>query len=626
MANDPLKGIDLDALDREFGGKTLPKSNKQIPDALKGIDLEALDREFGGTVTAEKEKLKQEWWQGLKDDPNWSGLVSNLAPEAGLASRVGVGLLRGGKDVLDTSAHGLARATSAIADRLLPEILAGPIRKSKDEMLSADKVGNEQFEKEYGNATSVGLGRLGGQIAATAPLMPTKLIQGVNAVAGALPSISATGARVAAPLANRLRAAIGTGGIGGATLGAATSSTNDSSLGENVGEGLVSGAIGGPLVVGASQAGKALGSKLVGKISQTRAELAKRAEELGINLKATQVSASPLLKKYDQMSGILPFSGARDVSDSQIGQINRAISRTFGQDTEELSPKLVKDSLKNIGQGMERVYKSTATNADTNLANDLQKVHDNAKLFSDDEEKTVVKHLLNVLKQINSGTIEGEEFHNLTKYNAPLSKMQKAANPNLVSSANDIRSALENAFKRSAHPDTVKELQKLKLQYKSGKTIEPLVEADAAGDVSPLKLMRKVLSSPGGKLGSGELGEIADIGRAFFPTPADSGTPAGMMVLNALHSPLSAGSVGLGALMHGSALSDIMAGGMGLGTNRLMREAVNSKAVRNAIIRGGTGETHGIVNKLTDMVIPYTSETTKNKDNNRLRITVYPKD
>lgn len=621
---DPLKGIDLDALDREFGGK-MSKSNRQIPDALKNIDLDALDREFGGIIEPEKEKPKQEWWQGLKDDPNWSGLVGNLAPEAGLTKRIGVGLLRGGKDVLDTGAHGLARVTSAIGDAILPESLAGPIRKSKDEVLAADKADNEQFEKEYGDTTSVGLGRLGGQIAATAPLMPTKLIQGVNAVTGALPTISVTGARMAAPLVNRLRAAIGTGGIGGATLGAATSSTNDSSLGENIGEGLVSGAIGGPLVAGASQAGKSLGSKLVGKISNSRAELAKRAEELGINLKATQVSTSPLLKKYDQMSGILPFSGARDVSDSQVGQINRAISRTFGQDTEELSPKLVKDSLKNIGQGMEKVYKSTATNADANLANDLQKVRDNSKLFSDDEERTVAKHLTNVLKQIKGGTIDGEEFHNLTKYNAPLSKMQKAANPNLASAANEIRSALENAFKRSAHSDTVKELQKLKLQYKSAKTVEPLIEADANGDVSPLKLMRKVLSSPGGKLGSGELGEIADIGRAFFPTPADSGTPTGMMVLNALHSPLSAGGVGLGAMLHGSAMTDIAAGGGGLVANRLMREAVNSKAVRNAIIRGGTGETHGIVNKLTDMIIPYTSEATKNKDNNRLRITVYPK-
>lgn len=612
---DPLKGIDVKALTDEYG---LSKQS----DYLKGLDINALTKEYGGTVIDKpsKSETKQEFWQGLNTDPSWSGLVK----------RIGIGAIRGAKDVLDTGAHGLASATSAVADRILPEEYAAKIRTSKDEALASDKTARDQYDKEYGDTTSASLGRLGGQIAATIPVMPTKLIQGVNAAAGALPTVSATGVKVAAPLINRLRASVGAGAIGGATLGASTSSVNDKSIGENVGEGLVSGAIGGPLVVGAAQVGKALGSKIVGKISQSRAELAKRADDLGISLKATQVSSSPLLKKYDQMSGMLPFSGAQGITDTQLGQFTRAISRTFGKDTNEITPSVVSNARKQIGQGMENIYKSSNVKADNQLALDLKRVFDDAATTHvETEMRPVINQITNVIRKINpNGEIDGETYHALTKYNGVLSKAQKSSNPNIRASANEIRSALEKALDRSLPADQKASLDHLRGQYKAAMTVKDLVDQSADGYVSPLKLMQKVIKSPGGKLRSGELGEIADIGRAFFPLPADSGTPLGEKILTGLgtvlHNPLSALSAGSGALASGAALVDISAGGVGLTINRLMRSGLNSKAVKNAIIRSGTGETEGLTNRLATKIVPYSSEFIR-KDKEPLRLTVYPK-
>lgn len=613
---DPLSGIKLEDLKSYFDG-----GSSQQNDPLKGINIDDLKAHIAAVPEVLIKPKSEEFWQGLNNDPSWSAL----------GKRIGIGVLRGGKNVLDTGAHALAKGTSYLADKILPEELALPIRQSTEQTISTDKSARDQFDSEYKDSVAVDIGRVGGQIAATLPIMPAKAFQAIAAGAKALPTMLATGEKIAAPLANRLVSAAGQGALGGAVLNTATSSTNDKSLAENVGEGVVTGGIGGPLLTGIAAGGKALGSKIVGRISQTRAELAKRADELGISLKATQVSSSPLLKKYDQVSGMLPFSGAQGVTDTQLGQFTRAISRTFGKDVGEITPKIIADARKEIGQGMENIYKTSTVKADSQLAIDLKRVFDEAATnYQSPEIKPVVNNIREITKKINSyGEIDGETYHALTKYDAVLSKAQKSSNPNIRNSANQIRVALEGALDRSLASGAKEALSKLRGQYKAAMTVKDLVDASADGYVSPLKLMHKVTKSPGGKLRSGELGEIADIGRAFFPTPADSGTPLGETMLNGLgsllHNPLPVASAAGGALYSGAALLDVAAGAAGLGVNRAMREAVNSKFTKNAIIRSGTGETHGLTNKLVEKAVPYTSLPIRKDNDHPLRITINPK-
>ena len=464
------------------------------------------------------------------------------------------------------------------------------------------------------------IGRTVGQIAASAPLMPAKIIQGIRAAAGALPTIMATGERVAAPLIRRLGAATGIGGVGGGVLGAATNSTNDQGLASNVGTGALTGVIAGPVVGAAGDLAKGIGGKVIGKVSSTVSDLAKRAQELGIDLKATQVSGSPLLKKFDQMSGMLPFSGSQGTTEKQIGQFTKAVSRTFGENTDEITPQVVANARKRIGGNMEKVYKGSTVQADSKLANDLHGViNDAVGTHAEGELRPVMTQIRNVITKINhNGEISGEAYHGLTKYDAMLSQAQKSRNPNIANSANRIRTALESALDRSLPTDQKAILNKARSQYKAAMTVKDLVDQSAEGHVSPLKLMQKVIKSPGGKLRSGELGELADIGRKFFPTPADSGTPLGEKILSGagmfLHNPLAAVTAGGSALLSGATALDVASGGVGLAVNRAIRAGVNSNAARRALIRSGTGETHGLVNKTTEAVQPYSSALVKRKD------------
>lgn len=611
--------MDIDELAKEFAPSVKPSEAKALESRA---NIDELVNEFAPKDEPKIEEKKQEFWQGLNDDPSWSGL----------AKRIGIGALRGAKDVVDTGAHGVGNVVSAIADKTLPESLAGPIRKSVEGMKAEDKAAQEQYSKEYPQAEGMipnagDVGRIGGQVAATIPVMPARLIQGVNAAVGALPTISATGTKIAAPIINRLTGAAASGAIGGATLGATTASTNDESLPENVGKGALSGLIAGPLLTGSANAAKTVGGKVLGKISHTTADLAKRAEELGIDLKATQVSGSPLLKKLDQVSGMLPFSGAQGITDKQVGQFTRAISRTFGEDSSEITPKMIADARKRIGGDMENIYKGSTVKVDKHLADDLRNVVDNAKgTVAENELKPIVTQIKNIVSKIDqNGEISGEAYHGLTKYDAMLSKAQKSSNPNIASHANQIRSALEDILDRNLPSDQKAALSKARGQYKAAMTVKDLVDQSAEGYVSPLKLMQKVNKSPGGKLRSGELGEIADIGRKFFPTPADSGTPLGETIMHSLgavlHNPLPTMGAAAGALASGGAAADIASGGVGLAVNRLIRAGVNSKVARNAIIRSGTGETHGLTNKLAGAVTPYSAELDRKRE--PLRITIY---
>lgn len=625
-ASQEIKEI-INQLDAEYGGAS-PSRSAAPSTTIPGVDFNLLDREYSGSgeTPTSAPSGNNEWWQGFKDDLSWLGTGTKL----------GVGFARGVKDVIDTGAHGLARAASFIGDRILPENAASALRANVATTINEDRQGRDDYNREYPAETGIlpnasSVGRFGGEVAATIPLMPTRLLQGVRAGMGALPTVGVSGGRIAAPLANRLGAASAQGAIGGAVFNAATSSANDKSLAENVGEGLITGAIGGPVIAGAGAIAKSVGSGIVGRVSQRTAELAQRAEDLGIPLKATQVSSSPTIKKYDQISGMLPFSGAQNITENQANSFTRAISRTFGENTHEITPELIQSARRRIGTDIERVGANSTIRADQDLGNALRTiVRDAHGTVAEGELRPIVTQIQNILNKIdNSGNISGEAYLGLTNYKAMLSKAQNSANPNIRTHANEIRNALDDALERSISPSQRETLLAARARYKAVMTIKDLAEGDPGGHISPMRLMQKVIRSPGGKLYSGELGEIADIGRKFFPQPADSGTPLGSAILDRItpfvHSPITAAATAGGAALKGATYLDLGLGAAALGVNRLVRNALNSNTVRRSIIDRGLSNTQGVTNDLTNRLAPYAVPILE-KPRDPLRITVTPND
>ncbi len=594
--------------DEDLLGKYGLLVQSEAPKKAK-TETDELLAKYGLTDEPTPTKSKDDaWWKNQNIDPSYEGI----------AKRLGVGFVRGAKDVLDSGAHGLANAASYVADKVLPKDLADKIKASATDTLSADRTARDEFNSQYPasdslipNATDVG--RFAGQAAATAPLMPTSAMKGIAAASNALPTVLATGGKAAAPIANRLVAAAGQGGLGGAIMGAGTASTNDKSLAENVGENALAGSLAGPALTAGASLAKNVAGRAVGRISPERAELARKAADHDISLEAGQVSTSPTFKKFNQVSGWLPFSGAKSASEKQINQFNKAVARTFGEDTANITPQVLQKAKQRIGSDYDTVAANTTVKVDNQLINNFAKTYQDAESALDDNQFKIFKKQLELLAskfQQGNGEMGGDAWQSFRHINSPLSRVAGGKDSDLGYFVKNLKVAMDGAFNRSAPDDMQALLKNANSQYKSMKTVEKLANSDSEGQVSPLKLMQKVVTAPGGKEGAGKLGELADIGRAFFPQPADSGTPLGEAILSKVGGLASHPISGLGtaaaSIASGAPLMSVAEGGLGLAANAGLRRAINSRAVTNSMLNSAEGANYGAIDSAVQKAIPYT--------------------
>ena len=207
-----------------------------------------------------------------------------------------------------------------------------------------------------------------------------------------------------------------------------------------------------------------------------------------IPLRAAQVSDNRLVKQADSVLKSVPFSGYSGVDDEVRSSMQRAISRTFGEDADKITPQLLNTASKRIGSGLDEVEGNNALNFDNGLTNDLAAIESGARNGLTDEEYGVVsRQINNILSKVQPGdTIQGETYGNLMGHNSPLSRAAANTNPNISTYANDIKNALRDSLQRSLSPDDAAKYTALRTQYKNLKTIEPLTQqADIVGGASP---------------------------------------------------------------------------------------------------------------------------------------------
>lgn len=159
---------------------------------------------------------------------------------------------QGMRSILNTAATGIGYLDKTINPQNAP--LYNKLQNDISEQNKSFKETNPPSEGILPTAPEVAY--IAGQTVATAPLVPMRAIQGIRGVLGALPTISSTGEKIAAPFVNKLAASTVTGGATGAEFGALTSSSNDESLLENTGKGLITGALAGPLLTTTASVGK----------------------------------------------------------------------------------------------------------------------------------------------------------------------------------------------------------------------------------------------------------------------------------------------------------------------------------------------------------------------------------
>lgn len=189
-------------------------------------------------------------------------LSRNIPGAPGFLPSVGMGALDVGGTI-----RGIHASMVDTVDRLFKQPNRNLAKQNEEGVARVNKLYDENYKDLRGSEA----GRVTGQMAASAPLIPGAAIStGIKTSMGAMPTILSTGEKIAAPMVNRLAAASATGGVVGGAFGALTSSGTDEPLSEHVGKNILAGMVGGPVVEGASMAASKVAPALKSMIGNTK--------------------------------------------------------------------------------------------------------------------------------------------------------------------------------------------------------------------------------------------------------------------------------------------------------------------------------------------------------------------
>lgn len=312
------------------------------------------------------------------------------------------------------------------------------------------------------------------------------------------------------------------------------------------------------------------------KIAPAVKDLLAKADAYGIPVNAAQLSDSRFLKTLQSTLEKIPFTGASAAKKEQQQAFNRAVSKTFGEDTPTITRDIYAQAKKRIGGAFEDLTSRNSLDANP-LVEKLAGVVDDAAKFGTDDSARAVSNIVDefLSKADSSGIVPGKAYQAI---DSKIGKLMKAGGEKSLFLGN-LRDSLREGMDASISQADSAAWKQARSQYKALKTIRDLVSKDGVdGNISASGLMGRINASQAGKeanaMGNaGTLGELAQIGKQFVRDPIpDSGTASRMATLG---------------LLGGGAAVNPLAALTAIGTGATANKALNSQAFRNYIANGG---------------------------------------
>lgn len=465
------------------------------------------------------------------------------------------GAIRGAGSIGST----ILSAGEMLPSRMIPRVAAGGSILPDKQAYNQRNAGMDAGLQELGaNPESYAYkgGKLVGEIAGTAGT--GGVLANVARSAGAAPTVvnalRSGGMAGGGNMATRI-------GAGAATGAASTAMINpeDAGLGAGIGAAIpVLGKV-------ASVSGNALGRAVRGKeISPEVSALYQKAQQYGVDIPADRLADSKPMNALASTLNYVPFSGRAATEQKMSTQLNQALSKTFGQDSPNVTMALRKAE-SDLGSKFDSVLKSNTVKIDPQFTTEMQSVLKTAeKELGADALKPIQSQINEILEKGATGQIDGQAAYNIKK---TLDRIGNNAG-NESYHARELKKSLMGALDRSLGADEAAKFATVRQQYGNMMELQKLAKNGAEGEISVARLANmKNIRNP-------EMQDLADIA-AQFVKPRESQHGAMQRAVAAGAGAVSYSTGGMGAI-------PIMLGaGAGRGANALL----NSSSIKNMMLR-----------------------------------------
>ncbi len=450
-------------------------------------------------------------------------------------------------------------SANGVSDTGLRGLVTGEKRLTRNEQRRQDMT---EALRELGaepDSLAFQAGKLGAEVAGT--------LGTGGAVANTLARVP--GVAVAAP---NVLAAIRTGGM---TAGSAPGLTNTlarvaggaisggASAGiVNPDDALTGAAIGGALPIAtriAGAAGNAIGGAIRGGgVSADVAALARRAQELGIEVPADRLVNSKPLDAVASALNYVPFSGRAATEARMSEQLNRAASKLIGQDSPNIN-KALRAAGDDLGTKFDSTLRSTGVAFDKQLLDDVASVFNTAEReLGSDALKPIASQVDELVSKGASGVIDGQAAYNIKR---TLDRIGRSNSP-AAFHALELKGVLMDALNRSLGPEGAQAFAQTRQQYGNMLALEKLAKNGVDGEISVARLanLRNINNGP--------LQELADIAAQFVRSREGQ------------HGAMQRAVIGAGTAATAGPVGLISGAALGRGANA----ALNSNAARNFVL------------------------------------------
>lgn len=298
---------------------------------------------------------------------------------------------------------------------------------------------------------------------------------------------------------------------------------------------------------------------LAGEITPAAVALAEKAKGYGIPVNLAQLGDSKFLKTLASTLEQMPFTGAAQKASEQRAKFTRAVSNTFGEDTDKITPEVYASAKQRLQQAFNDLTGRNNLNVTPELTAQLNTILKQAEATGSDDTIRAIKNIIS--RTTNQAETKGgnvpAQVSNLVDANgAPIVKVAASSTPEVTkipgAAYASIDSELGNIIKaggekglyakqlqsiiRGGMDESISEADKAawdtaRTQYKNLKAVRNIVARDGGdGNIPPVQLMSSLNNTEAGKeamaLGSrGALGELGQIGKQFVrDTVPNSGT------------------------------------------------------------------------------------------------------